>query len=229
MNNRKHARLAVFLLLGIITLGSVSAVSYSAGISLGLRDTSLYDYVVSPSVEAEVGDFEFGINFAEDKWIDAGVSYNGHGKNTFRYQIGSGLHQVYTNGGMWALTADVGQEFLLGNHWILKYMIGAQLGLSWGPYSSENIQFSQSPYIELEAGYTNDFFTGKIYWVGDKLYERTWQSLPIIGTYLSFNIGESHSLFIDTYFKVADYMAKPTPLISGTEMRIGYKYHGGEN
>ena len=73
MDNRKRSRTIVFLLLAVFTLSGVGAVSYPTGISLGVRDTSLYDYVVSPALEAEIGDFELGLNFASGKWFDGGA------------------------------------------------------------------------------------------------------------------------------------------------------------
>lgn len=228
MRRRKDNRILMILAVLLICVGSLGAVSWSTGISLGVRDTSMYDYVISPAIDTTVGDFEFGLNLAEGKWIDGGLYYNGHAGNTFRYEFGTGFHQVYGNGGMWALTFDCGQEFLLADHWIIKYMIGAQLGLSWSPYSDRNIPFSQSPYLELELGYENDFFTGKVYWVGDKLFERTWQSQPIIGGYASFMFDGHHELFFDAYFKIVDYMRQPDNLISSQEVRVGYRYHGGE-
>lgn len=216
--------ISLLLLLGISTAG---AVSWSTGISLGVRDTSMYDYVISPAIDATVGDFEFGLNIAEGKWLDGGLYYNGHAGKTFRYEIGTGFHEVYDRGGMWGLTADFGQEFLFADHWILKYMIGFQLGLSWSNHAKEYIPLSESPYIELELGWKNDFFTGKVYWVGDKLYERTWQSLPIVGAYLSYDINPNNQIYMDSYFKIADYMRQPDCLISATETRIGYRYIGG--
>ena len=227
MDKKKNSRILFISLLLLLGISTLSAVSWSAGISLGARETSMYDYVMSPSVEGTVGDFEFGLNIAEDKWLDGGFYYNGHAGKTFRYELGTGFHEVYRRGGMWGLTFDCGQEFLFADHWLLKYMIGFQFGLSWSNYAKEYLPLSESPYIELELGWKNDVFTGKVYWVGDKLYERTWQSLPIVGAYLSYDIAENHQIYLDTYLKVADYMRQPDCLISAAETRIGYRYMGG--
>ena len=227
MCKRKNNRIMMILALLLLCISGLGAVSWSTGLSLGVRDTSLFHHAINLGLEAEIEDFEMGINFGQEKWIDGGAYYNGHAGKTFRYEIGTGFHHVYGNGGMWGLTFDAGQEFPLADHWMIKYMLGFQFGLSWSNHAGEYLPLSESPYIELELGWKNDDFLGKVYWVGDKLYERTWQSLPIVGAYLSYDIAENHQIYMDSYFKIADYMRQPECLMATTECRIGYRYIGG--
>ena len=119
-----------------------------------------------------------------------------------------------------SLSFNIGQDINLSG-FAFNYRIGVIAGLNYSLYSDE-LHFSFSPNILLEIGYAIQDFSLLLYATGERFYETTFQSVPIIG--LKTEIGFSDQrICLDCYVKLADYMEGPTILLSDIAMRVSYE------
>lgn len=184
-----------------------------------------YDSVFKDAYEIDLhaGDesYEVGLLSAFDKYIRLSGRYTFIPNRTLRMDLFSSYYHAFPlAGGTGSLSFNIGQDINLSG-FALNYRVGVIAGLNYSLYS-DDLHFSFSPNILLEIGYAIQDFSLLLYATGERFYETTFQSVPIIG--LKTEIGFSDQrICLDCYVKLADYMEGPTILLSDIAMRVSYE------
>ena len=212
----------------ILLFISLSLFSMSWSVTAGefIRDNSMYGLKAETAVSADLDSWRVGAMVSDYSGaID--ISYNYRGDGTLRATAGTSLNGYYGNGGLWTVYSDFGQDFRFWNRMALRYRAGFQVGLSWSEYAPLSIPFSLSPYIYWAFGYDDDTFKALVYGHSMREFEHTFQTPPVLGLELGWNITDEHSVGIDAYMKLADYMNGPDLMITDMAFRLFYTYRGG--
>ena len=217
-----------FLLLLILLFVSFSAFSIEWDVSGGLYLRNSAQFGIKPEVALMSNIEDFTINaMVSDYSAGLDLEYNYKGEDTFRCTVGTSLNGYYRDKGLlWTLYSDCGQDFRFWDRMALRYRGGIQFGLSWSGYAPLSVPVSLSPYIYWAIGYDDDVYKALVYGHSMRSNEHTFQTIPVLGIELGWNINDRHAVGVDTFMKLSDYMDGPDLMISDIAFRVFYTYKG---
>ena len=217
-----------FLSTIILLFISLSAFSMSWSVTAGefVHDSAAYGLKAETAVSADIESWRVGAMLSDYSGA-LDMSYNHESSETLRWTAGTSLNGYYREGGLWTIYGDIGQDFRFWDRMALRYRAGLQAGLSWSHFSPMSTPFSLSPYCYWAIGYDDDTFKALLYGHSMREFEHTFQAPPVLGLELGWNITDEHSVGIDSYMKLADYMNGPDLMITDMAIRVFYTYRGG--
>ena len=199
-----------------------SPLSVEGGIAL--HDSSLFDMLAEGSVRLSYGDFEIGANTGSGKYMNIAARYTYNVSDYFFLKTDIHWAHTFSSGGFLTVSEEADLDMKLLGPFYLDFGLGIQAGTSYSLYANGFYPFSLSPYVVIRAGARSRYFSIEAYTSGSTFFEKTFQAVPIAGLDIAIGINSSNWIKIETFFKLADYMAGPPLQITDLAARISYCY-----
>lgn len=197
-----------------------SPVSVEGGIAL--HDSSLYDMLAEGSVKISYGSFEIGVNAGSGKYMNIAARYTCDISDYFLLKTDMHLSHTFSSGGFFTVSEEADLNMKLLGPFYLGFGFGIQAGTSYSLYANGFYPFSLSPYLVFKAGARSRYFLIEVYTSGTTFFEKTFQAVPIAGLDIAIGINDKNWIKMETFFKLADYMAGPPLQITDIAARISY-------
>ena len=216
----RKAFVILLLSLSVLPLG---AVSFSAGVTGGYRESE-EKVPYNGELMLSLSDVSLWARVQGSERVDLALEYGARYGNTIEhiFSIHSAIYPSLGN------VVDAEYEFTQSFRWnffSLGYGLGIQAAVLWSDLLRDPL-FSLSPVVDLSMG----FHFGPVdltgYLTMDHIAEREFKALPVIGANISWRIGSHSTIYADAYVKMAEYLMDPDVMISGWAVRIGYVYRG---
>lgn len=216
-------------ILGIISvLLSACMCIFSSPISIeggmALHDSSLYDMLAEGSLRVSYGEFEAGANIGSGKYMNIATRYTCGISDYFFMKTDMHWGHTFSVGGFLTLSEEADLKMRLWGPFYLICGLGIQAGTSYSLYAKDFHPFSLSPYVVIKAGARSRYFLIEAYTSGATFFEKTFQAVPMAGLDMAIGINDSNWIKIETYMKLADYMAGPPLQITDLAARVSYCY-----
>lgn len=81
--------------------------------------------------------------------------------------------------------------------------------------------------MAIRAGARARYFLIEVYTSGSTFFEKTFQAVPMAGLDIAIGINDNNWIKMETYMKLADYMAGPPLQITDLAASVSYCYRTG--
>lgn len=202
-----------------------SPISIEGGIAL--HDSSLYNMLVESSMKVSYGNLELGANTGSGKYLNTAARYTCHISDYFFLKTDIHWAHTFSSGGFFTLSEEADLDMKLLGPFYLGFGFGIQAGTSYSLYAKSFHPFSLSPYVAIRAGARARYFLIEVYTSGSTFFEKTFQAVPMAGLDIAIGINDNNWIKMETYMKLADYMAGPPLQITDLAARVSYCYRTG--
>lgn len=215
----------VFLLILFLPLFSLSA-SWSFGLSLGYRDSTMADMPLLTEIMGSYKDLDMRFSFQGGDELDLYLRYD--------LRVGKTMHNLFKTHSQYIPIdrggySDFSYEFSQFFRWKyggLGYCIGLQVALAYSHFSRD-VTWSISPLVAIDG----ELYFGPVDLGGYVSFnsdnERSWKSVPVIGVMVRGHINTHNTVIAEGWIKGQEYFMDPWLLIDAWGVKLSYSYIGG--